>query len=109
MDKYEKLERIVETNFQLNAMQTRELGVEFRRRLEAQSADFRQALLNLGDHVTEGFRETGEFLEGQMSAHAERAEAAVEAIRTLGDGSVDIRKEIEELKRRVKDLEDRAS
>lgn len=116
MDKYERLEQIVETNFQLNAMQTRELGVEVRKRFDSHMEFFNsqiegvvRALDATREVLVTGLKETGVLFETRMNEQADRMDLAVEAIRTLGDGNVDIRKEINDLKRRVKELEDRAS
>jgi methyl-accepting chemotaxis protein len=165
MDKDRRIEEIIETNFRLNALQTRELGVEMRRltrqtsetmrthgeETREQFGEVRQGIHELGKRVDElgksvdelgksvdglgksvdglgkkvdglgkkveltstraehGIEAMGELFEKGMNAQADRMDQVVKAIRGMAEGSVDVRKEIEELKRRVKDLEDRAS
>ena len=109
MDRYQRLERMLETNFKLTAIQSRELGAEMRRKLQQQSDEFRQGLDQVSRRVEAGFSELGQFFEGGMNAQADRYDNVIELLRALGDSSVDINKEIAELKRRVKQLEDRAS
>lgn len=108
MDKYKRLEQIIETNFRLNSLQTRELGAEMRRHFAFHTEQMANMAQTLQRMATQS-EAVGELFERRMNEQADRMDEAVEAIRKLGDGNVDIRKEIAELKRRVKDLEDRAS
>ena len=109
MDRYKRLEQIMETNFRLNALETRELGAEIRRRMIRQSEEFRRRLDQLASYVETSFTDLGSFLENGINEQADRMDQVVEVIRHIGDSSVDVNKEIEDLKRRLKEAEDRAS
>lgn len=109
MDKYRRLEDIVETNFRLSAMQSRELGAEMRRRMERQSLEFQRKVDELGRFVRTSYSEMGAYFENGMNEQADRMDRVVEVIRHIGDRSVDVNKELDDLKRRVKEFEDRAS
>lgn len=122
MEDFEKLRETVETNFRLNALYTRQMGQRLDQRMDGLS----HRMDGLGHHVDElanGMRDLSQAMKtvsGEMKnvgteirtdfdGLADRQEASIEALYRMADSNVDIHKEIAELKRRVQDLEDRAS
>ncbi len=115
MDDFKNLRQTIETNFKLSSLQTREMGAELRREMKTIAGEMKtiagemnsiasqmnthgKRMDRLGDYVANGFEQ-----------QAQRNDQVLEVLKTVGDGSGDLRKEIEELKRRITALEERAS
>ncbi len=108
MSDFDHLKRVVEDNFVLLSIETRELrglvsqqGQRFTETLDTITTAMKRLESDLG----QGNRR----IEDLLQQRADRLDTAVEAIRGLGDSSVDLRKEIAELRERVQKLEDKAS
>jgi hypothetical protein len=77
--------------------------------MERQSLEFQRKVDELGRFIRASYSEMGEYFENGMNEQADRMDRVVEVIRHIGDRSVDVNKELDDLKRRVKEFEDRAS
>ena len=100
MSEYEQLKQAVEDNFVLLSLESREL-----KGLVGKQSDTLRLLHQSIVELQAGNRVMEDLLEKRTL----RLDSAVEAIRALGTGSVDVRKEIAELKERMQRLEDKAS
>ncbi len=104
----DKLRRIVEENFVLNSLHTREMGAKLRVHLKAVT-DQMGTVTEQMSMVRDQMSDLTEMVESGFNEQADRMDRMVEALRGLGDGGVEIRRDVEDLKRRVKALEDKAS
>ena len=143
MSEYSELKRVMEDNFVLQSLETRELKAEMFTHLgtvgkqihvlndrmhvfndQMHVLNDQMHVLNdqmrvvseqmqvLSDHsqaVAGGLDSLAENVDRRLERQAERWDAAVAALRALGDGSTDVRKEIAELRERVRRLKERAS
>lgn len=98
MDDFQRLKETIETNFRLNALQSREIAGQLRSELREMSRQLSQQLERLGDYVADGFE-----------TQARRNDEVLEVLKTIGDGGSEIRLELESLKKRVTALEQQAS
>ncbi len=94
MNEEQKLREVIETNFQLSILHTRQVGDRLGRRI---------------DGIVRGMQELASATREEFEGLADRQAETLEVLRKIGDSSVDIHKEILELKRRVSELENRAS
>lgn len=108
MNDFERLKETVETNFRLNSLEAREVAARLDGRVTALSQHMNQMAAQMGHMATEMAEMSTEFREG-MERQADRMDQAVVAIGQLGDGGVELRQDIADLKRRVQRLEDLAS
>jgi len=112
MSEFEKLKQVVEDNFVLQSMEMAEMRSTFSAQLGALGqitgalikdvdavAQTAKALAQSVDSLAKG-------IDSNLEKQSSRLETAVKAIRSLGDGSVDVRQELAELRARVEKLED---
>jgi hypothetical protein len=136
MSDLEKLRKTVETNFRLNALQTRELGIEVNQqlavmgeslggmgekvdsvasRLDSVTTQLKSVTSQLGT-VTLGLKaldakvhRLGQTFQNSMSEQADRSQETLSVITQILDNSVDLHKTTADHERRIRNLEDRAS
>lgn len=126
MSEEENLREILETNFQLSILFTRQVGERLGGRIDGvgrrmddvgrrmddvgrRMDDVGRQMDGLGqqiDKMAEDMRSVADEIRGDFEGLATRQTATLDVLRKMGDSSVDMRKEIEDLKRRVSDLED---
>ncbi len=87
MSEEQRLLEILETNFKLSILHTRQVA----------------------DRIGQRMQQMGEEMREDIHGLADRQAETLDVLRKMGDSSVDLRKEVLELKRRVGELEDRAS
>lgn len=124
MSEEENLREILETNFRLSILFTRQVGERLGGRIDGVGRhmdDVGRHMDDLGHQMDGLSRQIGKMAEdmrsvadetrGDFEGLATRQTATLDILRRMGDSSVDLRKELEDLKRRVSDLEnqDRAS
>ena len=146
----DQLREVIETNFRLGVLYTRQMGAQMDQRMDALSdgvASVGQGLAEISEQMTETSeqmaeisrrvaetsqrvaetakkaartfhqlddlaaetRAVGKQIRADFDALADRQDDTLEILRKMGDSSVDIHQEIAELKRRVTELENKAS
>ncbi len=129
MSDMDKLRQVIETNFRLNALQTRELSGQVDRKMSKVSGELRVMSAGLNE-VSAGLKALGAKVEslgsdveglgsdvqglGQtfkssMHQQLDRDQETLTALREVLDNSVDLHKSFADHERRIRSLEDRAS
>lgn len=115
MSEFEKLKQVVEDNFVLQSMEMAEMRSTFSAQL-GELGQITGALIKDVDAVAQTAKALAQSvdslakgIDSNLEKQSSRLETAVKAIRALGDGSVDVRQELAELRARVEKLEDKAS
>ena len=115
MSDMDRLRQVIETNFRLNALQTRELSAQVKGELSEVNGGLTEmsvSLRALGAKVeglgakVEGL---GQTFKSSMHQQLDRDQETLTALREILDNSVDLHKTAADHERRIRKLEDRAS
>ena len=120
MSEEQKLREIIETNFRLGILHTQQVGVRLERRMDGLGnrmdslsttmsavASAMKGLSNDIKTVGNDIKTVGTEMKVDFDSLADQQSETLDVLRKVGDSSVDLRKEIQDLKRRVTDLEDK--
>ena len=136
MSDMDRLRQVIETNFRLNALQTRELSGQVDRKMSKVSGELRVMSAGLNNvssglhDVSAGLKALGAKVEGlgseveglgsevqglgqtfksSMHQQLDRDQETLTALREILDNSVDLHKTAADHERRIRKLEERAS
>lgn len=115
MSELNELRQVIETNFRLNALQTRELGATVNQRLTGMGETMDEMTQSM-EAMSQSMGAMGQSMEGMgrtfqstLDQNVERDEETLGAIRQILDNSVDLQKTTADHERRIRKLEQRAS
>ena len=101
MSDTDKLRQVIETNFRLNALQTRELSAQ----VNTQLSEVNVGLKVLGAKV----ENLGQTIQSSMNQQLDRDQETLSALRQILDNSVDLHKTNADHERRIRKLEEKTS